>query len=42
MAISHVMKKEESTVRAAVSYSKNIEYSTENVDLILDELSAFL
>ena len=42
MAISHVIKKEESTVRAAVSYSKNIEYSTENVDFILDELSAFL
>lgn len=29
-------------VRSAVCYSKNIEYSTDNVDMILDELSEIL
>lgn len=41
-ALSHVMDEEERFVRAAVLYSKNIEYSTDNVDLILDALSELL
>ena len=42
IALSEVMSCENKTVRAAVSYSKNIEYSTENVDMILDGLTDFL
>ena len=41
-AISHVIKCDEPLMRAAVMYSKNIEYSTDNVDMLLDELSVFL
>ena len=41
-ALSNVMDEEERFVRAAVLYSKNIEYSTDNVDLILDALSKLL
>ena len=41
-ALSNVMDEEERFVRAAVLYSKNIEYSTDNVDLILDALSELL
>ena len=42
IAISKVIKSIEPLVRAAVTYSKNVEYSTENVDNILDSLSEFL
>lgn len=42
IAISKVINTDEPLVRAAVEFSKNIEYSTENVDMILDELSEFL
>ena len=42
IALSEVMECEEKTVRAAVAFSKNIEYSTENVDIILDHLTDFL
>jgi lysine-N-methylase len=41
-ALSKVIDKEEKYIRAAVLYSKNIEYSTDNVDMILDALSEFL
>ena len=41
-ALSKVIDKEEKCIRAAVLYSKNIEYSTDNVDMILDALSEFL
>ena len=41
-ALSNVMDEEEMLVRATVLYSKNIEYSTDNVDLVLDRLSDFL
>jgi hypothetical protein len=41
-ALSEIMGGEEPEVMAAVTYSKNIEYSTDNVDLILDALSEFL
>ena len=40
--ISTVINSDEALVRAAVLFSKNIEYSTENVDMILEELSEFL
>ena len=40
--IARVIDKEENEIRAAVLYSKNIEYSTDNVDMILDRLSVFL
>ena len=33
---------DEAMIRAAVDFSKNIEYSTDNVDMILDGLSNFL
>ena len=39
VALSEVIDCEESDVRAAVLYSKNIEYSTDNVDIILDKIS---
>ena len=42
IALSRVMTCEEKEVRAAVAFSKNIEYSTENVDIILDALSDYL
>jgi lysine-N-methylase len=41
-ALSESMGGVEPEVMAAVTYSKNIEYSTDNVDLILDALSEFL
>lgn len=41
-AISSVTETSNKEVRAAVLYSKNIEYSTDNVDYILDRLSDFL
>ena len=41
-ALSELAEGEDPEVRAAVLYSKNIEYSTDNVDLILDVLSEFL
>ena len=41
-ALSEIINEDEPEVRAAVLYSKNIEYSTDNVDLILDSLSEFL
>ena len=42
IAISAVTDTEEPIVRATVLFSKNIEYSTDNVDMILDNLSSFL
>ena len=42
IALSEVMECEEKTARAAVAFSKNIEYSTDNVDIILDHLTDFL
>ena len=42
IAISTVMDCEEKTVRAAVLFSKNIEYSTDNIDALLEQLSDFL
>ncbi len=42
LAMSEVMDTDDHTVRAAVLFSKNIEYSSENVDSILDRLSDFL
>ena len=41
-ALAKTMDCDEKYVRAAVLYSKNIEYSTDNVDLILDALSELL
>lgn len=41
-ALSQVMNAEQKEVRAAVLYSKNIEYSTDNIDMILDRLSDFM
>ncbi len=41
-ALTEVIGGDEPEVRAAVLYSKNIEYSTDNVDMILDGLSEFL
>ena len=41
-ALSNVIDEEKRFVRAAVLYSKNIEYSTDNVDLILGALSELL
>ena len=42
VAISKVLNTDEPLVRAAVLYSKNVEYSTDNVDYIYDRLSEFL
>ena len=42
IALSLAMSGEDKSVRAAVIFSKNIEYSTENVDMILDSLTDFL
>ena len=42
IALSKVTVSDEPLVRAAVLFSKNIEYSTENVEMILDGLSEFL
>lgn len=42
IALSSVINDEEKTVRAAVMFSKNIEYSTDNVDMILDALTDIL
>ena len=42
IALSSVINDEEKTVRAAVMFSKNIEYSTDNVDMILDDLTEIL
>ena len=41
-ALAKVISSEEKYVRAAVLYSKNIEYSTDNVEMVLDRLSEFL
>lgn len=41
IALSQVTDTDEPDVRAAVKFSKNIEYSTENVSLITDRLSDF-
>ena len=41
-ALSKVINGNEKCIRAAVLYSKNIEYSTVNVEMILDGLSEFL
>lgn len=41
-ALSLVNPADDSIIRSAVFYSKNIEYSTDNVDMILDRLSDFL
>ncbi|MBQ7344287.1 MAG: flagellin lysine-N-methylase [Clostridia bacterium] len=41
-ALSEVIGVDEPEARAVVLYSKNIEYSTDNVDMILDGLSEFL
>ena len=42
IALSSVINDEEKTVRAAVMFSKSIEYSTDNVDMILDALTDIL
>ena len=42
VALSCIISGDDPTVRAAVTFSKNIEYSTDNVDLILEGLSEFL
>lgn len=42
IAISRAVNSDEPLMRAAVAYSKNIEYSTDNVEFILDKLSEFL
>ena len=39
VALSRVSNADEPDVRAAVKFSKNIEYSTENIDTITDRLS---
>ena len=39
IAISEVLEGEDKEVRAAVLYSKNIEYSTDNIDILLDEIN---
>ena len=41
-AICEIIEDSEPEVRAAVLFSKNIEYSTENVDMILDRLCDIL
>lgn len=38
VALSEVMKTDEPEISAAVLYSKNIEYSTDNIDYILDNI----
>ena len=42
IALSAVLECEEKEVRAAVLFSKNIEYSTDNVDIIIDALTDIL
>ena len=42
LAFAEVLSGDDKETRASVLYSKNIEYSTDNVDMILDELSNFL
>ena len=42
VAIAEVMNSNDPLLRAAVLFSKNIEYSTDNVDMILDALSEVL
>ena len=42
VALSYITVTDDPQVRAAVMFSKNIEYSTDNVDMILDRLSDLL
>lgn len=42
VALAQGKKWADSMIRAAVDFSKNIEYSTDNVDMILEGLSEFL
>ena len=42
IGVSAVLNSDEVLIRSAVLYSKNIEYSTDNVDIILEGLCELL
>lgn len=42
IALSEVINGEDKEVRAAVLYSKNIEYSTDNIEIILNDINLYM